>query len=115
MILSTLFHCPLIYVPSVLLSFYMFQYLPSIMAIVNVVSLLHSVISHVTITTGRRHSLPNNLVPVVTQNTMLQPVAIDNPNYINYRYGRRNSDPSVSSTVVPQALHTPGEVIYSMS
>lgn len=59
------------------------------------------------ITVGRRHSLPNNLLPTVTQNTMAQSVAIDNPNYINCRYGRRNSDPLVS--MLPQLL-TPGEM-----
>lgn len=60
------------------------------------------------ITVGRRHSLPNNLLPAVTQNTTAQFVTTDNPNYVNYRYGRRNSDPSVIM-VPPPALLTPGE------
>ena len=70
--------------------------------------------------TGRRHSLPNNLTPVVTQNTLVQPFAINNPNYINYRYGRRNSDPSVllsqalfmPGEMTPQAVFTPGKMIH---
>ena len=66
-----------------------------------------TVFQYVLITTGRRHSLPNNLL-TVTHNMMTQSAAIDNPNYVNYRYGRRNSDPSVS--VLPQPpLLTPGK------
>lgn len=66
-----------------------------------------TVFHYVLITAGRRHSLPNNLL-TVTHNMITQSAAIDNPNYVNHRYGRRNSDPSVSVLPQPPIL-TSGE------